>query len=81
MDKELFIRAEKNETGGGFIAISSDWAYPDIWILTEYEPMDNSLNMRLNDVTMAALGIRKGDGRCSQWEMSLVGNEPNVVWF
>jgi hypothetical protein len=43
--------------------------------------MDNSLNMRLNDVTMAALGIRKGDGRCSQWEMSLVGNEPNEVWF
>lgn len=22
--------------------------------------MDNSLNMRLNDVTMAALGLRKG---------------------
>lgn len=34
--------------------------------------MDNSLNMRLNDVTMAALGLRKGDGRCSQWEMSLM---------
>lgn len=38
--------------------------------------MDNSLNMRLNDVTMAALGLRKGG--CKMFSM---GNEPNEVWF